>query len=87
MYSSRSQCKLPSIISPHGILVLNRDDHQVLKNIAKPYEKARSRELFTKLSQIKELPSKRTVLYYKKRIQIKGRADTSFVIEFSRTKL
>jgi hypothetical protein len=36
--------------------VLEVEEHKILKNIAKPYEKARAKEYFEKFTQIKELP-------------------------------
>lgn len=36
---------------------------------------------------MKELPEKRKVLFYKKKIEVQGRSDTLFIVEVARTKL
>jgi hypothetical protein len=67
--------------------MLIKEERKVLKNIAKPYERARARELFEELSQVKELPTARRVLLYAKKVAIRGRDDCNFVVEVSRTKV
>ncbi|TNV80297.1 hypothetical protein FGO68_gene11900 [Halteria grandinella] len=79
---SRSGCGIGSLQR----VLLDIEEHRVLKNISKPYEKARAKELFERLAQIKELPEKRRVMLYKKKVAISGREDTLFIVEVARTK-
>ena len=63
------------------------EEHKVLKNISKPYEKARARELYELLTQVKELPTDRKMIFQQKKMGISGCNDTLFVVEVSRNKL
>ena len=87
--SGRTHSKriLPCIISPSSHRVLDLEEHKILKSLAIPYEKSKNRKYYERLEQIKGLPETRKVLFYSKKFPIKGRKDTLFVVEISRTKL